>query len=97
MTWLRLLTSPLVWAAVAALMAWAAWGQFQRANAASDALRAAEAASRITSEYIMRQRDREADLLAAIEGLSNVPDSNTCVQSPAMRHTLDRLRAGERP
>jgi hypothetical protein len=95
--WLILLRSPLVWAAVAALMAWAAWGQFQRANAASDALRAAEEASRITSEFIMRQREREADLLAAIGELANVPDSNSCVESPAMRHTLDRLRAGSRP
>jgi hypothetical protein len=97
MIYLRLLRSPLLWAAVAGLMAWAAWGQFQRANAADAARRAAEEASRILSDFTIRQRDREADLLAAIGDLANVPDTTACADSPAMRAALDRLRAGGRP
>ena len=97
MPWLRLLTSPLVWASVAALMAWAAWGQFQRANAADAQRRAAEEASRILSDFTMRQREREAQLFEAIGDLANVPETNVCMDSPALRAVGDRLRALGRP
>lgn len=92
----RLLLNPwglaLTASAVAALMAWAAWGQFQRANAAVAREKALQEAAEITSDYILRQREREADILAAIGDLANVPETNVCVDSPSLRSVGDRLR-----
>ena len=87
---------PLSWtlgaAAVAAFAAWLAWGQFQRANAASEALRGYEEAARVTSRFLEAERQRMNDLILSLEELADVEDTNVCVDSPAIRALPDLLR-----
>lgn len=95
MTWLALLRSPLVWAAVAALMGWLAWDQFQRASAAREAVRGYEEASRVTTKLLEEERRRTMALILSLEELANVEDSNVCVDSGSIK-ALPRLLRNQR-
>ena len=94
MTWIVLLRSPLVWAAVAALMAWAAWGQFQRAQDARAAIKGYEEAARVTTRQLEEERRRTNNLILSLEELANVPDTTVCVDSGSIRVLPDILRRG---
>lgn len=91
MAWLRLLTSPLTWAAAAALAGWLAWGQMQRANEAVKERRAAERAAEEVGRFLTAERARSAALSLDLEEVANAPDTFGC--GPAVHGALDRLRA----
>ena len=92
----RLLLNPwglaLTASAVAALMAWAAWGQLQRAQASQSALRGYEEASRVMTRQLEEERRRTNNLILSLEELANVEDSNVCVDSGSIRVLPDLLR-----
>ena len=96
MTWLRLATSPLVWALASALAAAALFWLWQGAREDNAALRASlrgyEEAAAVTNRFLTSERERTADLILSLEELARVPDTNACADSPSMRAVLDRLR-----
>lgn len=92
MTWLTLLRSPLAWAAVAALAGWLAWDQFQRAQAAREALRGYEEAARVTTRQLEEERRRTNNLILSLEELADVEDTNVCVDSGTIRVLPELLR-----
>lgn len=91
MTYLALLRSPLVWAAVAALLGWLAWGQFQRANAEAAARAAAQNAARVSALVAARESQAAADWRSLYAELSDVPTTRSC--GPVVNRALEIARS----
>jgi hypothetical protein len=64
--------------AVAVFMGWLAWTQFNRANAASEALRASQNALRVTAETLVREAEAAHQWRGLFEELADAPQTNTC-------------------
>jgi hypothetical protein len=77
---------------VAALMGWLAWTQFNRAQAASEALRASQNALRVTAETLVREAEAAQTWRGLFEELSNEPQTNTCGASVSRALDLVRQR-----